>query len=190
MRTMPSVAAKPLTWDDIKDWPEDAGSKTELVHGELVMSPAANLDHAYMSNVLGFALNLHISEFNLGRLYSSPVDVILAPEAVFQPDLCYVRTERRHILHDRILGPPDLCIEIISESNRTHDTVVKFKEYARYGVAEYWLVDGRGREISSWRNVDDQFELIGRARAGDRVRSLVLPELELDPAKVFASLLR
>ena len=32
-----SVAAKKLTWDDIKDWPEDAG-RTEIVDGELVMS--------------------------------------------------------------------------------------------------------------------------------------------------------
>ncbi len=33
-----SVAAKKLTWDDIKDWPEDAG-RTEIVDGELVISP-------------------------------------------------------------------------------------------------------------------------------------------------------
>ena len=36
-----------------------------------------------------------------------------------------------------IEGPPDLIIEVISESNRTHDTVVKYSDYELHGVGEY-----------------------------------------------------
>ena len=129
---------------------------------------------------------LHVEQNQLGTVLPSPMDVVLAPNAVYQPDLLFIRSDRRSIITEtHIAGPPDLCVEVISESNRTHDTVVKFYEYARRGVAEYWLVDVREGEISSWQLVDRRYELIGRARAGEKLPSLVLPELKLDPASVL-----
>lgn len=130
-------------------------------------------------------IGIFLRSSRLGRVLSGPIDVILAPNLVFVPDVVFISNERLDILGDRVRGAPDLCVEVISESNRTHDTVVKFDAYARHGVAEYWLVDLRERVISSWRNADRRFELIGRARAGERVASRVLPGLELDPARVF-----
>jgi Uma2 family endonuclease len=50
-----------------------------------------------------------------------------------------------------IVGPPDLIIEVISEGNRSHDTVVKFQDYERYGVTGYWLVDPREQHITIWK---------------------------------------
>jgi Uma2 family endonuclease len=111
--------------------------------------------------------------------------VILAPDVVYVPDICFVRQDRLDIVQDRIHGAPDLCVEIVSEPNRTHDTVVKFSDYAKYGVREYWLVDPREREISTWRLVGEHYELIGRASPGGCVESSVLEGLELDPAAVL-----
>lgn len=182
------VAAKPLTWDDIKDWPEDAGHRTELVHGELVMSPSPNSPHQRCVSLLTIRLGGAALESNWGEVISGPMDVVLASGIVFQPDLLFVRADRSHIIeHTHIAGPPDICVEIISEGNRTHDTVVKFKEYAARGVPEYWLVDLREREISTWRNADGEYELIGRASPGELVSSVMLPELQLDPAQVLPS---
>ena len=39
-----SVVAKKLAWNDIKDLPESHG-RTEIVDGELVMSPTPGLSH-------------------------------------------------------------------------------------------------------------------------------------------------
>lgn len=180
-----SVAARPLTWDDIKDWPEDSGSRTELVHGQVVVSPSPNASHSWICSELQFELTKFVKERRLGVVFGGPVDVILAPDVVYVPDVCFVRQDRLKIVQDRIWGAPDLCIEIVSESNRTHDTVVKHSDYARYGVLEYWLVDPREREISTWRNAGERFDLIGRATPGERVPTEVLAGLDLDPANVF-----
>ena len=182
-----SVAPQPLTWDDIKDWPEDSASRIELVHGQIVRSPSPNADHAWISSDLFLELGNSVKEHSLGMVFHAPVDVILAPDVVYVPDICFVRQERLEIVQDRIYGPPDLCIEIISESNRTHDTVVKYSDYAKYGVDEYWLVDPREQEISTWRRADGLFELIDRAGRGDRVASKVLDGFDLDPASVLRS---
>lgn len=180
-----SVAARPLTWDDIKDWPEDSTSRVELVHGQVVMSPSPHADHAWISSELFLELGNFVKARSLGMVFHAPIDVILAPDVVYVPDVCFVRHDRLKIVRDRIWGAPDLCVEIISESNRTHDTVVKHSDYAKYGVREYWLVDPREREISTWRNAGERFELIGRAAPGQQVPTDVLAGLELDPVRVF-----
>jgi Uma2 family endonuclease len=186
-----SVVAQPLTWDDIKHRPEDAGRRTELVHGELVMSPAPGLEHQIIVERLIYELEGYALRCACGEVIPGPIDVVLAPDLVYEPDLCFVSNGRKDILRPtHIEGPPDLCIEVTSESNRTHDTVVKYGHYAHYGVAEYWLIDVREREVSTWRNQGGSFSLIGRARAGQLVASVVLPDLQLNAKSIFPKAFR
>ena len=104
----------------------------------------------------------------------------------YEPDLCFIGKQRETIVKEKFIdGPPDLIVEVISESNRTHDTVVKFQNYAQHGVAEYWLVDPRDNEISTWRQDGDEYRLLGRALPGGRVVTEVLSGLELDPGSVL-----
>ena len=181
-----SVAAAKLTWDDIKDRPEDAG-RTEIVNGELVLSPTPASRHQEICTLLGVEIVPFVKKRDLGWMLSSPMHTILALHAHYEPDLCFIRKNRLAIIKENFIdGPPDLAIEVISESNRTHDTVVKFNDYARYGVEEYWLVDPREEEISTWTLSGGTYELMGRARRGDRVASRVLDGLDLDPANVLA----
>jgi Uma2 family endonuclease len=129
----------------------------------------------------------HVEGKRAGVLFSSPVHVILAKHTHYEPDLCFVARERRSIVKESFIdGPPDLVVEVISESNRTHDTVVKFRDYARFGVREYWLVDPRENSISTWRLESGRYELLGRAAPGDDLTSLVLPELRLRAGHVLA----
>ena len=180
------VALRKLTWEDIKDLPEDCG-RTEIVDGELIMSPTAGSRHQQICSLLGVELLLHVRSRMLGVVFSSPMHVILAKHTHYEPDLCFVASQRRSIIQDAYIeGPPDLIIEVISESNRSHDTVVKFRDYARFGVREYWLVDPRENLIGTWRLQRDHYELLGRAEPGGRVTSQGLPALQLDPAQVLA----
>jgi Uma2 family endonuclease len=180
------VAVRKLTWEDIKDLPETQG-RTEIVDGELIMSPTAGSRHQQICTALGAELFPHVRDQHIGVLFSSPAHVILARHTHYEPDLCLVASPRRSIIQDAYIeGAPDLIIEVISESNRSHDTVVKFRDYARFGVREYWLVDPRENLISTWRLQGDHYELLGRAARGGRVTSLILPALQLDPALVLA----
>lgn len=182
---MAGIAAKPLRWEDIKDWPE-SNKRTELVHGELVMSPSATSKHGRINSRLAGRLFPFVIERALGELFVAPIDTVLAPDVVYQPDLSFIRADRLAIIAEtHVDGPPDLVIEIISESNRTHDTVVKFADYARYGVAEYWLVDPRDELISTWRCENGEYALLGRHARGEQLSTRVLDGLGLDPADVF-----
>jgi Uma2 family endonuclease len=180
-----SVAATKSTWADIKDLPEHSG-RTEIVEGELIMSPTPGYPHQRACTLLGRYLSQHIDDRALGSFVSSPIHVIFDEHEHYEPDLCFIARERTEIIEDTFIkGPPDLIIEVISESDRTHDTVVKFDAYARYGVREYWLVDLRENEISTWYCAAGKYSLIARSHPAERVQSRVLPDLQLNPAQVL-----
>lgn len=180
-----NVAIKKLTWDDIKEWPECQG-RTEIVDGELIMSPVPSDRHQEISTLLGIQIGLFVFPRRLGKFYSSPVHVVLAEGVDYEPDLCFISADRLHILQPPVIkGPPDLIIEIISESNRTHDTVVKFRDYERFGVREYWIVDPRDEHIRIYGLDADKYALLGVFARGEKIVSRVLAGIELDPAQVF-----
>jgi Uma2 family endonuclease len=179
------VAVRKLTWDDLKDLPEAAG-RTEIVDGDLVVSPTPSYDHQRIATALTVAIGPFVKQHGLGEFFGAPVHVVLAEHANFEPDLCFLANVNLHRLQDPVIaGPPDLIIEIISEGNRTHDTVVKFQSYARYGVAEYWLVDQRNQRINVWSLRQEGYVSLGAFAPGEMIQSRVLQGLELDASEIF-----
>ena len=185
---MSTAPVKKLTWDDIKDWPECHG-RTEIVDGELVMSPLPSIDHQEICLRLGDILRPFAQQRDLGEFFSIPVHVVLAEHVQYEPDLCFIAKQRLHIAPaTTVQGPPDLIIEVISESTRTHDTVVKFRDYEQYDVQEYWLVDPRDEQIRVFSLESGKYVLLGTFGGGDTVVSRIFAGLVLDPAQVFRNL--
>jgi len=180
-----AIAERKLTWDDIKDWPEDAGRKTELVDGRIVVSPSAGRRHSLANTRVGYALSAFVFDRGLGELHVAPIDCVLDEHTVYQPDLCFVRKERARQFEARVEGAPDLAIEILSPSNQGHDTDTKFRDYAAFGVEEYWIVDPEQRVIRTYENRNGRFELLSEARRTEAVVTKVLEGLELKAIDVF-----
>ena len=101
-----------------------------------------------------------------------PMDVTLSDDTILQPDLLYIKS-RRHIIKQRVEGPPDLVVEIISGDAR-RDRVEKLDLYARYGVSEYWIVDPQTQLIDFLLNENGRF--VVQSPTNDRYQSPKLPE--------------
>jgi Uma2 family endonuclease len=185
-----AVAVRKFTWDDLKDLPEDAG-RTEIIDGDLVVSPTPSDRHQEISTALAAKIYPFVKRHKLGKFYEAPVHVVLAEHVNFEPDLCFLAAGNLDRLQSPVIfGPPDLIIEIISESNRTHDTVVKFQKvkfqnYERYEVGEYWLVDPREQRINVWSLRQGSYVSVGAFGLGEKLPTRVLAGLELDPAEIF-----
>jgi len=180
-----SVAERKLTWEDLKDLPESHG-RTEIVDGELVMSPTPSGRHQKICTLLGVHIGSFVLEQGLGEFFSSAFHVILDEHVHYEPDLCFVSNARKSAVKENFIeGSPDLIIEVISESNRTHYTVAKFRHYEQYGVREYWLVDPREGVISVWHLEHGRYALLGRAHPDELVATRLLEGLHLDPAQVL-----
>lgn len=135
-----------FTYNDLQAMPND-GKRYEILGGDLFVSPAPKTRHQAIVHRLQVALDW-APEHGYGQVYAAPVDVYLDEHTVFQPDVLFVaQNHLDRITEDNIQGPPDLVIEVLSESTRKVDLGQKLRAYARYKVPLYWAVDPDGEKV-------------------------------------------
>ena len=145
------AVAGSLTYEDYILFPED-GRRHELIEGEHYMTPAPTTVHQEFLGKLFHIIYQHITTNRLGQVFFAPVDVVLSPQDIVQPDLIFISNNRRHRLTPKnVQGAPDLAVEVISEASRRLDKKLKRNLYARYDVLEYWLFDPELREVEIYR---------------------------------------
>jgi Uma2 family endonuclease len=122
----------------------------ELAFGVLRVAESPTPRHQAAVAELFLALNAHVEERNLGRVWLSPLDVVFDERRalVVQPDLFFVSREREWIIGDRIKGAPDLVIEVLSPHPRIGTTSERVGWFAEYGVRECWLLHQDNRTIT------------------------------------------
>jgi Uma2 family endonuclease len=154
---MPASARK-MTYADYARIPAD-GHRHEVIGGEEIMTPAPDVPHQRTSRKLERLLDEHVIARQLGEVFDAPIDVVLSPEDVVQPDIVFIAKEHSgRITQKNIQGAPDLVIEILSPSTAAVDRGAKLALYERAEVSEYWLVDPAAkvieiRELESPRRV-------------------------------------
>jgi len=133
------AARRKLGYDDLVRLPDD-GLIHELLDGVLVVSPSPVPVHQRVVLRLARQLGDYFEGNRLGELFVAPLDVILGPHDVLEPDLLVV-TDPALTTHRAIEGPPALVVEVLSPSSASRDRVAKAQRYAVGGVSHYWIVD-------------------------------------------------
>jgi Uma2 family endonuclease len=162
-------------------WKLPEGEPVELIKGRLVVSPSPNVLHQTIIGVL-FDILLKCARGTGSKVLLSPMDVILSDDTILQPDLLYIAKSRRSIIKQRVEGPPDLVIEIISGTSR-RDRIEKLDLYAKYGVAEYWIVDPQAQLIEFLVNESGRYVI--QSAMDDRYQSPRLPEVTIQVAEFW-----
>ena len=173
------------TYEDYLLLPDD-GKRYQIIRGELFMSAAPIPRHQIVSIRLVRILDRWVVAYKLGICLYSPIDLVLADDSVVQPDIIFIQESRRGIIGEKYLtAAPDLVIEILSESTRKVDLVLKRSLYAAYGVREYWIVDPKAERIDI--HVLENGDLVKKAEVTEGVvRSpVVLAGLEFPLREVF-----
>lgn len=175
-----------LTTDEYLRTPETL-QPTELIYGALRVADAPAVRHQQAVGAFYLALAPHVRERRLGRVLLSPLDIILDWDRalILQPDLVCISHARWQVRRQKIVGAPDLVLEVLSPQPRIGKLQERIKWFAEYGVREIWLL----HELS------DHFEVL-RA-AGGRVVSTegfdyltpigsdVLPEFRLTVQEIL-----
>jgi len=175
-----------MTTDEYLRMPETMLPQ-ELVWGVVRDAPAPAPEHQWVVGRLFMALTEHVLQHHAGRVWLSPIDVVLDREShlVVQPDAIVVSEARAGIVTDRVWGPPDLVIEILSPRPRIGKLDERIAWFARYGVCECWLVHQDVQEIEV---LEFAAASVARRRIflpEENVRSTVLPGFPASPAAIF-----
>ncbi|MCD9026204.1 Uma2 family endonuclease [Cohnella silvisoli] len=157
----------------------------EIVEGiRYELKPAPTVTHQQISGSL-YIMLYHTCHAN-GTILYSPIDVYLDAENQFQPDLVYILHENAAIIKEkRIEGAPDLVVEILSPSTSHNDKVRKKRQFERYGVKEYWIVDPVHRTIDQFILNNGKFDLFETHLISGRMTSPLFSCMDIDLSRVF-----
>ena len=81
---------------------------------------------------------------------------------VYEPDVLYLTPDTVCRLEEkRIVGAPDLVVEVLSPSTAKYDRQEKYEAYQQYGVNEYWIVDPVHEVVEVWQLEIKRFKRMG-----------------------------
>jgi Uma2 family endonuclease len=138
-----------MTYEEFLAW-ADEDTLAEWVDGEVVMTSPASDRHQDLVSFLDSLLRLYVEQRKLGLIRTAPFQMKL--ERGREPDLIFLaQAHIGRLKENRVDGPADLVIEIVSPESMERDRGEKFYEYARGGVPEYWLIDPLARWAEFYR---------------------------------------
>ncbi len=133
--------APQLTTDEYLRTPETL-QPTELIYGALRVAEAPTVRHQQALCAFLLALAPHVRERRLGSVLLSPLDVIFDWDRglILQPDLVFISHARWRIRREKVIGAPDMVLEVLSPHPRIGKLQERIDWFAEYGVREIWLL--------------------------------------------------
>lgn len=93
--------------------------------------------------------------------------------------------DKSKIREKRIVGVPDLVVEIISKATVRKDKIVKFHRYERAGVKEYWIVDPLNETIAVYVLEEGRFRHQGMYVRAETIPVRLFPGFAIELKNVF-----
>jgi Uma2 family endonuclease len=181
MNPFPGSATK----NDLLKQEAKLGVLLELIDGTLVEKPMG-MPESHIALELAFFLRLYLQEHKLGFLGGADALIEFLPDQLREPDLCFISkrsTEDGHMPEEAIgTVIPELCVEVLSESNTEAEMTRKIGEYFRAGVKLVWIIDPATRTADTYGSPTKKAHVPAR---GTLNGSDVLPGFTLPLSKLF-----
>ena len=180
----------PMSYDDFLAW-ADEDVHAEWVDGEVLVFVPPSIRHQFVANFFQNLLALFARAFDLGDALSAPVEMRARPDGpAREPDILFVAAAHRdRLTAQRLVGPADLVVEIVSNESASRDRVDKFYEYEAAGIAEYLIIDPRAAKerVDFYRLTESGKYLAVLPDGAGRYHSAVLSGFWFDPAWFWAT---
>ena len=157
----------------------------QVIEGDLHMSPSPHWRHQDVALNIATIIKNYLRDHEIGRVYISPMDVILDEVNVYQPDVFFFKHTSAAKRGERCIeGAPDFAVEILSDSTADLDRL-KRKIYARHGVKELWIVDADEKQVVVFDLAKSTETAAGTYRGHDTFLSGIFPSLVFACEEVF-----
>ena len=143
------MAVTYYTADLVRALPDD-GRRYEVVHGELLVTPAPRAWHQEIVTRLLVALRDYLARHPAGHVLPSPADLSWSDDTLVQPDVFVVPIEEARTLDWQQMKTLLLAVEVLSPTTARADRFTKRRLYQEVGVPTYWIVDPDRRCVEVW----------------------------------------
>jgi Uma2 family endonuclease len=160
-------------------------TRAEFINGEVVVHSPSRFAHNRTAERIYRLLHGYVESRGLGCVGHEKYLVELTRNDV-EPDVVFWKSERSSLFREDqlIYPPPDMVVEVLSESTEAIDRGTKFEDYAAHGVSEYWIVDPDAKTLEQYILSGDHYEL--RLKSGDgTVRCVALSGAEFPILALF-----
>jgi Uma2 family endonuclease len=191
---MKSAATSEPTWEIAHlfpsqgSWTEEEYLALETNHlvefsnGFIEVLPMPTTSHQMMVAYLYGLVLAFVSTRNLGTVLFAPLRIRLKADKFREPDIAFMLKENADQITDGFWSGADLVMEVVSgtKKDRRRDLVVKRKEYAKAGIAEYWIIDPEEERITVLRLSGKRYVVHGNFDKGAQATSHLLPGLSVN----------
>lgn len=150
------------TADMVRALPDD-GRRYEVVHGELLVTPAPRAWHQEIVGRLFLELRRHLAGRPVGHALMSPADISWSEDTLVQPDVFVVDLAEARTLDWTRMRTLLLAVEVLSPSSARADRFTKRRLYQERAIPAYWVVDPDARLVEVW-TPDATFPVVERER--------------------------
>lgn len=161
----------------------------ELANGRLEVLPMPTWLHQLIVDYFVQCIRSHLAQADLGGVVLfAPLPARLFPGTIREPDVLYV--SREHVPNDPSGYPDklDFVVEVVSSGADAHrrDYQEKRHDYARAGIAEYWIVDPEQRLITVLGLEADGYQTLGVYGEREQATGRYFNGFTIDAAAVFS----
>lgn len=181
-----AIPKNKITVEELFDMELEEGFFYELINGNIVKKQAPSPAHQQAVTELVTIMNTFVREKQLGKVYTSPIDVFFYKYNNTQPDIIFIKKEHNFIVtNNGIEGHPDLIVEVLSPSTFRYDRKEKMELYCGFGVSEYWIVDPKNQSVEVYTLENDRYNMTYFAIENGDIGSKTLEGLKFEVSSIF-----
>lgn len=189
--TLKTKTRKPRIWTEEEYLDHPGGCLIEFDHGRVERLPMPDEFHQSVLSNLFMALSAFVLPKKLGKILFAPLPVKVSDQKYREPDLVFRSSKlpKTDPETTKFWNRVTLAVEVMSRGSRsrTRDLIEKRKDYATAGIAEYWIIDLKKKEITVLNLRRGEYVETGVYRVGDLARSTVLSPFEISVESVFST---
>lgn len=150
------------------------GAKGEFIHGQVIRHSPDTVRHMQGRGLVENLLANQVRLRGFGTVLAEKALGVFARND-FMPDVVFFRPDKAARLQPRqvTLPPPDLVVEVLSDSTACRDRGEKFRNCEAHGVGEYWIIDPDAEVLEPYLLRDGAGDLAGKSGIGEVRRAVV-----------------
>ena len=138
-----TINKQKITVEELFNMEVEEGFLYELINGNIVKKQAPSPAHQDAVAQLLTIFNTYALEKQLGKVYTSPIDVYFDKYNNTQPDVLFIKKDRSFIItKDGIQGQPDLIVEVLSPSTIQYSDTPKRRYKSIFSFLSFLKVEG------------------------------------------------
>ena len=188
-----------LTWEIARlfpyqgEWTEDeylaldTNQLIEFSDGHLEFLPMPTQSHQFIVFYLQRMLWAFVTDRRLGVVLGAPLRVRIRPRKYREPDVLFMAAAHDSWRGEQYWRGADLVMEVVSPDDPDRDYKKKRKDYAKVGIAEYWIVDPLQQLITVLTLQGEAYVEHGVFTPGGQATSVLLEGFAVEVTEVFAA---